>query len=173
MARTSSLTVEAARDLLRYDRRLFERYARKVRALPGDGGVKDRGIGHLTLFGTLVHILGVHRGWFLYVVPGRFRELAADSQRSDWFPDDWRQFGGFARSMWSAEAAWSATITPAELRRSVKAPWMPGRYTVADAILQVTFEEAHHLGEIIAVLNQEDRKLPPMTWIQVQRQAGR
>jgi hypothetical protein len=51
----------------------------------------------------------------------------------------------------------------------VKAFWMPGDYTVRDAILQSTFEQAHHLGEIIGALWQDDRKPPDMTWIDVRR----
>jgi hypothetical protein len=46
---------------------------------------------------------------------------------------------------------------------------MPGRYTVADALLQATIEEAHHLGEVIGALWQEDLSSPAMTWIDVRR----
>jgi hypothetical protein len=60
-------------------------------------------------------------------------------------------------------------LTDRELHRTVRAPWMPGRYTVADALLQTTFEEAHHLGEIIGALWQENRPSPDMTWIEVGR----
>ena len=44
---------------------------------------------------------------------------------------------------------------------------MPGRYVVSDGLLQTTFEQAHHLGEIIAALWQDDIEPPPMTWIEV------
>ncbi len=43
---------------------------------------------------------------------------------------------------------------------------MPGRYTVEDGCFQASFEQAHHLGEIIAVFWQQDWNPPPMTWIQ-------
>jgi uncharacterized damage-inducible protein DinB len=165
----SSLSVDAAREILAYDRRLYDRYLRKVRGLPPKAAFENRGIGHGTLFETLVHILAVHRGWFLYVVPGRLDELEAALRRSDWLPDDWREFAPWARRVWAGERAFVEGLTPKELRRTIRAPWMPGRYTVADAVLQVSFEEAHHVGEIIAVLNQRDAKLPDMTWIDVTR----
>ncbi len=36
-----------------------------------------------------------------------------------------------------------------------------------DALLQVTFEQAHHLGELIALFWQQDVEPPEMTWIDV------
>jgi hypothetical protein len=45
--------------LVEYDRDLFERFARKVRRLPGKAAFRKRGIGHETLFDTLVHIVNV------------------------------------------------------------------------------------------------------------------
>ena len=58
-------------------------------------------------------------------------------------------------------------LTPRGLARKVKAFWMPGQYTVRDAIMQTTLEQANHLGEIIGALWQDDVKPPNMTGIDV------
>src|SRR5574337_1084268 len=58
-----------------------------------------------------------------------------------------------------------ATLTDASLRRTVKAPWQPKACPLGDALIQVTLEQAHHLGEIIAMLWQKDIELPGMTWL--------
>ena len=41
------------------------------------------------------------------------------------------------------------------------------REALRDALLQVTFEQAHHTGELIALLWQIDVEPPEMTWIDV------
>ncbi|MGI0130556.1 MAG: hypothetical protein ACREEC_10475, partial [Thermoplasmata archaeon] len=60
-------------------------------------------------------------------------------------------------------------LTPRDLDRRLFAFWMPGRYTVRDALMQTTLAQAHHLGEIIGVLSQDDVRPPEMTWIDVRR----
>ncbi len=43
---------------------------------------------------------------------------------------------------------------------------MPGVYTLEDAFYQVSFEQAHHLGEIIGAYWQSNWEPPAMTWIE-------
>ena len=59
------------------------------------------------------------------------------------------------------------TLADPELHRRVKAFWMPGRYTVRDAILQTSFEEAHHIGELIGAMWRLNIEPPTMTWIEL------
>jgi hypothetical protein len=42
---------------------------------------------------------------------------------------------------------------------------MEGEIALRDVLMQVTFEQAHHLGEIIAILWQSNIEPPEMTWI--------
>ncbi len=51
------------------------------------------------------------------------------------------------------------------LAKKVKAPWLPGSHYLADVLMQVSFEQAHHIGEIIAMMWQLDIEPPEMTWI--------
>lgn len=170
MSRTSSPTsVDTARRLARYNRRVFSRYAASARKLPWRTATANRQTGHLSIFQTLVHILNVHEVWMLYIVQGRTRELAALFRESGRRPKSWIGFDAYAGRVWAGIEAFMETLTPTVLSRKVKAPWMPGRYTVGDGILQTTFEQAHHLGEIIAIFWRKNREPPPMTWIDVNR----
>jgi uncharacterized damage-inducible protein DinB len=128
---------------------------------------RRREIGHQSYFDTLVHILNVHEVWLGYILPGRgsdaeLERLFADRSRH---PTDWRGFATYARRVWALGHAYLARATPAALARPARAFWMPGRYSASDALWQVSFEEAHHLGEIIGALWQRDIEPPAMTWI--------
>ncbi len=169
MARTLRLSPDDARAILAYDRAVFDRYARRIRRLPWRQASRRRGIGHESLFDTLVHVLNVHEVWLVYLVRGRNRELARLFRDPSRHPTDWAGFATYARRVWAEVDRTAATFTPPSLGRSCRAPWMPGRHTVRDAVLQVTLEEAHHLGEVIGALWQDDVRPPEMTWMDVGR----
>lgn len=170
--RPLSFGSEDARQIVGYNRAVFERYARAVRRLPVRSARRRREIGHQSLFDTLVHILNVQEVWLVYLLRGRngeLSELFADGTRH---PDDWAGFSKYSRRVWDGVAATAAAWTDASLGRRVSAPWMPGRYTARDGLLQATLEQAHHLGEVIGALWQDDREPPAMTWIDTRRRAA-
>jgi len=169
MAPRLTFSPDDARAILAYDRAVFDRFVRRVRNLPGREAKRPRGIGHESLFATLVHILHVHEVWHAYIVRGRNsdEELGALFNDPARQPKNWKQFDAFAARVWAEVDRTYATMSPGGLGRTVKAFWMPGKYTVRDAVMQTTLEEAHHLGEVIGALWQDDRKSPDMTWIEV------
>jgi len=175
MAERLTLSHQDARAILEYNRAVFDRFVRRVRRLPRKGAFRRRGIGHESLFDTLVHILNVTEVWLVYIVRGRNsdRELGALFDDPRRHPQDWKGFEAYAERVWAGVEETVRGLTPRALGRSVKASWMPGRYTVRDALWQTTLEEAHHLGEIIGALWQDDRKPPDMTWIDVRRAPAR
>jgi len=168
MAAGLTFGVEDARQILAYDRAVFDRFVRKVRRLPWKEATRAREIGHQSLFDTLVHVLNVHEAWHT-ILQGRSRELDRLFQDPTRHPADWKGFEAYARRVWATVDATAASLSSKSLGRRVKAYWMPGTYTTRDAILQTTFEEAHHLGEVIGALWQDDRASPPMTWLDVTR----
>jgi len=175
MAKRLQLTVGDARTIFEYNRAVFVRFARRIRALPGREATRKRGTGHESLFATLVHILNVHEVWHVYIVHGRTSDpeleaLFADPTRK---PRSWKEFDVYARRVWAGVDRTMRTLTGRDLGRKIKVFWMPGDYTVRDAVYQTTFEQAHHLGEIIGALWQDDREPPEMTWIDVRRALGR
>jgi uncharacterized damage-inducible protein DinB len=172
MARPLQLSPADARAIVEYNHAVFDRFVRRVRNLPGRAAIRRRGIGHESLFDTLVHILHVHEAWLVYIVPGRLEDLqAVIRDPSSREPTTWKAFDVYSTSVWKGVEVTVRGWTPRSLGRRVKAPWMPGDYTVRDAILQTTMEEAHHLGEIIGALWQDDLASPNMTWIDVRRPA--
>jgi len=165
----SPISVEAARRIFAYDAAVFGRYARSARALPWREVVRNRGTGHLSIFQTLVHILNVHEVWMHYIVQGRTDELEGLFRRSSRRPTNWQGFEVYSRDVWTGIDSYLATLTAAKLSHRVKAPWIAGKYTAGDAVLQTTLEQAHHLGEIIGLYWQRNRPPPDMTWIDVNR----
>jgi uncharacterized damage-inducible protein DinB len=167
------LSPSDARAISEYNREVFGRFVRRIRRLRGRAATRRRGIGHESLFDTLVHILHVQEVWLVYIVRGRnsdkeLEELFDDPGRQ---PKDWKQFDLYSDRVWTEVGATLRSLTLRSMGRPVKAFWMPGRYTVRDALLQVTMEEAHHLGELIGALWQDDTSPPDMTWIDVRRPA--
>lgn len=175
MAERTAFTPQDALAIVEYNRAVFGRFVRRVRNLPGKEAFRHRGIGHESYFDTLVHVLHVTEVWLVYLVRGRntdteLDELFHDGRRH---PTDWKGFDAYAKRVWSEVDGTVAALTPRTLGRRANAFWMPGRYTVRDAFFQTTLEEAHHLGEIIGALWQDDRKPPDMTWIDVRRPPAR
>lgn len=169
MPSPAPLSVSSARRVLDYDQAVFARFERRVRRLPKRGAFEERETGHHTYFRTLVHILHVRDAWFNFVILGGGKHEKTFFERPERYPKDWAGFDRFAPTVWAGHAALRASLTPRRLGAPVKAYWMRGRYTLGDAILQVSYEQAHHLGEIIGALWQQERPSPDMTWIEVSR----
>ena len=169
MATPWALSPEQARQLFRYNRAVFERFVRAAKRLSWKRAIQDRGSGHRSIFQTLVHILHVHEAWLRYIVEGRMKEFEMAERSPLRHPTSWKEFDRYASETWRAIARRLDTASAARLRLRVKAPWMRGRYTFSDALLQTTLEQAHHLGEVIAVFWQQDTSPPDMTWIDVNR----
>lgn len=171
MAARSPLSAEAARRLLAYDRNVFDRFETRIRRLPKAAAFRNLEIGHGSYFGTLVHVLNVADAWVNYIVPRRLPALRRIERETPTarHPTDWRGYGAYAPGVWEGVDAFAASVTPKRLEARVKAPWMPAACTAGDAVLQVSFEEAHHLGEIVGALWQNDRRPPDMTWLDVTR----
>jgi len=163
------LTPPQARRLFAYNERVFGRFTRAVELLPWRQASRRREIGHQSLFGTLVHILNAHEVWTGYILQGRNTDpeldrLFRDAARA---PHDWGGFHTYNARVWALIHDYLERLTARELARPVRAFWMPGTYTASDGLLQTTFEQAHHLGEIIGALWQQDTEPPEMTWIRV------
>ncbi len=158
--------VEFYQRLYRYDRQVIENFLRKLERMPLKEATRNRGIGHLSLARTLIHVIRVHDAWLNYLAAGDIEGLRASHKiflklRT---PSEARRY---FRETWKGVDARIKKLTPKELRRSASAPWMPGRYTQADVLLQCSFEQAHHLGEVIGAMWQKDLVPPQMMWIPV------
>ncbi len=156
--------VASVRRLAAYNRTVFDRFERAVARRGWKEAAANREIGHLSLKNTLVHILNVHEAWLVAVAQDRWEVFDAAGRR----PDDvgsFRDLRRYRSRVWDGVDVLLKGLTDARLRSRVAAPWMPGRYTLEDAFYQVSFEQAHHLGEIIGALWQSNWRPPEMTWI--------
>ena len=170
-----SLTPRDAQAIFEYNRAVFDRFARRLQRLSWKAVTAERQTGHHTLFDTLVHILNVHEVWLEYIVRGRTsdQELGALFEDARRKPKTWKEFDAYARRVWAAVDDTLGAETAISLGRRVKVFWMPGDYTARDAVLQATIEQAHHLGEVIGALWQENTQPPDMTWLDLHRAAQR
>jgi uncharacterized damage-inducible protein DinB len=132
---------------------------------------RRREIGHQSLLDTLVHILNVHEVWIGYILQDRSSDSELDALFRDTSrrPKDWRGFRAYDRRVWATVREFLVRLSARDASRPVHAFWMPGRYVVSDGLWQTSFEQAHHLGEIIGALWQDDLEPPAMTWIEVGR----
>jgi uncharacterized damage-inducible protein DinB len=160
------------RELLAYDRSVLEAFERRLKRLPWETVTENVEIGHRTLKDTIVHILNVFEAWFVAVAQKRWEIF----DRTDRKPEEcrsWADVLAYHRRVWTEVEAFARGLSDRDLARRIRAPWMPGRYTVEDAFFQTSFEQAHHLGEIIGALWQRDIEPPAMTWIERRNRLAR
>jgi uncharacterized damage-inducible protein DinB len=150
--------------LINYDRRAFESYERGVRRLGWAEAVKNREIGHLSLKDTLVHILNVHESLLIAVAQGK-REVWKELSRKPENIRSWSDLTNYRKRVWKGIDALIASLSDKKLDSIVKVPWFRARYTLEDVIFQASFEQAHHLGEIIGAYWQMGRTPPQMMFI--------
>jgi uncharacterized damage-inducible protein DinB len=150
--------------LVTYDRRVFEAYERGVKKLGWAEAVRDRGIGHRSFKDTLVHVLNVHESLLIAVAQGR-REVWKNPARGRENVRSWSDLRRYREGVWKGIDELVAGLNESRSKRTVKVPWLPGRYTLEDVFFQSSFEQAHHLGEIIGVYWQMDRTPPQMMFI--------
>ncbi len=166
------MTLQTVRDLWRYDQKVFDRFRRSAERRGWRAAIADRGTGHLSIKDTLVHILNVREAWLVAIAQDRWTVMD-DPGRSGGAIRSWSALRAYRDRVDASVVPWLARLRGPMLSKRVRAPWMPGRYTVEDAFFQASIEQAHHLGEIIGVYWQQDWSPPPMTWIENVRSPGR
>jgi uncharacterized damage-inducible protein DinB len=84
--------------IIEYNHAVFDRFVRRVRHLPGKAATRPRGIGHESMFETLVHVLNVQEVWLVYIVRGRNtdKELGALFDDPSRHPTTWKGFDAYA-----------------------------------------------------------------------------
>lgn len=152
--------------LVTYDRKTFESFERGIKRQGWEEAVKEREIGHHSFKDTLVHILNVHEVW-LVAAPREEWEVFDDPTRRKANVKSWADLTRYRRRVWKGIDELMSGLTENDLKRRVAVDWFKGHYTLEDAFFQTSFEQAHHLGEIIAAYWQMDRAPPQMMWIPI------
>lgn len=161
--------VELYRQMFVYNRKVLETFLDRVAKMSRREATKDRGIGHGSYVRTILHIVRVHEAWLNYVAVGDLQGLHESHDRfaKMWERADLREARAYLRSTWVGIDQRMRSLTPKELQRTVKAPWMPGQYTLEDALVQSTLEQAHHIGEVIGAFWRQGAVPPQMMWIPI------
>ncbi len=152
------------RRIFAYNRQVLEVYCRRLERLPWKTVSQDRGVTWHSMAGVLYHVIGVYDGWLNFVAQGTSADDAAHERGWDSLKS-MKEVRAFLEISWPGIQRLLDGLTDASLRRKVKAPWQPKACPLGDALMQVTLEQAHHTGEIIAMLWQEDLTPPGMTWL--------
>jgi uncharacterized damage-inducible protein DinB len=154
------------RSIFAYNWRVLRDYCEALARLPRAELVKNREATHESMKNIFHHILSVHDGWLNVTVQGasadpKVRELDYDEVES---MEDLRRY---MEKIIAKEEGFLAKLRDEDLERGVQPEWKTRPHPLRDALMQVTFEQAHHLGELIALFWQQDIEPPEMTWIDV------
>lgn len=154
------------RSIYEYNWRVLRDYADGLAKLPRDAVVKNREATYHSMKNVFHHILSVHDGWLNVTVQG---QSADPEMRKRDFDDveSMEPLRAYLEKIIAKEGAFLEKLATKDLERPVQPEWKERPHPLRDALMQVTFEQAHHLGELIALFWQMDIEPPEMTWIDV------
>ncbi len=161
---TTTASPDYYRKLFAYNKKVLDAYFRALSKLPWKTVSKNVEASHYSMLGIYVHILGVYSGWLNYNVYDKSSEIP--HEKND--PDNYKSMKDvlkFKNEVWRGVEKFIQSLNDDLLQKKVSAPWLPGSHKVADVLMQVSLEQAHHIGEIIALFWQLNKEPPEMTWI--------
>jgi len=140
------------RDMYGYNWRVLSDYCDALAKLPEGELLKNRE--------------ATHGGWLNVTAQGAsadpvMREKDFDEVRT------MEPLRAYMEKIIAKEKRFLAKLTDKDLDRGVQPEWKTRPHPLRDALMQVTLEQAHHTGELIALLWQIDVEPPEMTWIDV------
>lgn len=156
------------RKLLAYDKKVLDSYLSKCAKLPWKTVSKNMESSHYSIKNTLVHILTVYNGWLNYIAYGRAKEIPHDTKHNPENYHSMKEIRKFSNEVWKGVDQLLTNVDKDEsllLSKKLKAPWLPGRHSLNDVLMQTSLEQAHHIGEIISLFWQLDIEPPEMTWL--------
>jgi uncharacterized damage-inducible protein DinB len=162
----SFMKADDFRRIFSYNRLVLHSFFETVGGLPVDIVSKNLEASHNSIAGIFAHILTVYDGWLNHARNGETSGVPESE-----LDEAYRSLDGMRRYMKHVEVGVDALLEKLDdstLGIPVKVDWVEREHSLADALMQVTIEQAHHLGEIIALLWQHNIEPPEMTWIMTQ-----
>jgi len=158
--------VRDLREVFAYNWRVLRNFGDALAALPPDVVATDRGATHGSMKSIFHHILSVHDGWVNVTAQGASADPA---MREKVFDEvlSMAELRGYLEKIVAKEESFLANLKEKDLDRPIQPEWKERPHSLRDALAQVTLEQAHHVGELIALLWQQDVEPPEMTWIDV------
>lgn len=154
------------RRIYEYNWRVLRDFGGALAKLPKDALRKDREATHGSMKNVFHHILSVHDGWLNVTAQGGSADPAMREKDFDEVPS-MDALRDYMEHIIAKEARFLTQMKEKDLERGVQPEWKERPHALRDALLQVTFEQAHHIGELIALFWQQDIEPPEMTWIDV------
>ncbi len=159
-------TANDLRELYRYNGRVLRDFGDALSKLPPEALLKDREATYGSMKNIFHHILSVHDGWLNVTAQGASADPAMREKDFDEV-ESMDELRAYLEKIIAKEERFLSTLKDKDLGRGVQPEWKTRPHPLRDALLQVTFEQAHHLGELIALFWQQDIEPPEMTWIDV------
>jgi uncharacterized damage-inducible protein DinB len=154
-----------SKKLVEYSQSLRNRYLERLAELPWDEVVKSRGASFDSLRNIFLHTLDAEDRLINYAIPGRMKDWVSRN------PDEFQDLDSVRKRVKEVESktkAYLSKMTLGELERKVEfsRPGMPSMIVrIDDVLIHLALENAHHFGELIALLWQIDIEPPHMGWI--------
>jgi uncharacterized damage-inducible protein DinB len=160
------VTAADIRSIYGYNWRVLRDFSEALAKLPKSEVLKNREATHGSMKDIFHHILTVHDGWLNVTAQG----ASADPVMREKDYDEVQSIDAlraYMEKIIEREGRLLGDLKDQDLERPVQPKWKERPHSLRDAMLQVTFEQAHHLGELIALFWQQDVEPPEMTWIDV------
>jgi uncharacterized damage-inducible protein DinB len=157
------LNADDFRRIFSYNRLVLHSFLETLDRLPTELVSKNLEASHGSMKEIFTHILTVYDGWLNHARKGETAGTP-DSELDEAF-ESMDSMKRYMKHVESGVDALLLELTDTMLDSPVKVDWWEKAHSLEDALMQVTIEQAHHLGEIIALLWQHDIEPPEMTWI--------
>ncbi len=142
------------------------RYCDALSELPEEAVLKNREATYQSMKNIFHHIVKVHDGWLNVSAQDDSPDPKVYDGDFDALPT-MASVRAYMEKVIAKEQAFLASLKDDDLDRPIQAWWKKRPHPLRDALMQVTLEQAHHLGELIALFWQQDVEPPEMTWIDV------
>jgi len=152
--------------IFKYNRQVLHSFLETLDKLPSEIVSKNIEASHNSMKDIFTHILMVYDGWLNHARKGETSGVPESE-----FDEAFQSMDTMKRYMEHVETGVDALLqdlNDSMLASRIKVDWFEKEQSLADVLMQITIEQAHHLGEIIALLWQNNIKPPEMTWIGVQ-----
>ncbi len=144
-------TAADLRDIYEYNWRVLRDYCDALSAMPEEAVLKNREATYRSMKNIFHHIVKGHDGWLNVSAQDDSPDPKVYDGDFDALPT-MASVREYMEKVIAKEQALLASLKDDDLDRPIQAWWKKRPHPLRDALMQVTFEQAHHTGELIALL---------------------
>ncbi|MDV3278256.1 MAG: hypothetical protein LYZ69_07305 [Nitrososphaerales archaeon] len=151
--------------LYNYSAKVRRKFGDKLAELPWEGVQKNREASYYSMKNILVHMID-NEDWIVsWVIKGRPRDYKRERKSEEY--TDMKMVLDHLNQVESGTRSYLSGVGKAELSRRVDFVLQSGEkfdMTVEECLFQTFTEQLYHVGELIALLWQENIEPPRMQW---------